>query len=193
MATLEEIERDLRDRLDGELPVNLESEGDLERQHVLPCVWRVTQGIAGIHVYAHPWKQKRTCDPDCSSGLGLLQGPNGFHGCWKCWNKSKSSGAVKLYGTHCFDVVMKAGNETLALEIKLLRASGRGNARKNGEFQRFVGQCLLASLVHTRVVGFCVADESALDWDATRELDALARKGVKLIVRHARIAKSASS
>ena len=94
---------------------------------------------------------------------------------------------MKLYGTHCFHVVVASEDETLALEVKLLRSSNRGKAKANGSFQRFVGQCLLAGLIHKRVVGFCVAEEGALDWAAQRDMQAFSERGIKLTVRQVQV------
>jgi hypothetical protein len=76
-----------------------------------------------------------------------------------------------MYGVHAFDVVVRDETESLAIELKFLRNPKRGNAKANGELQRFLGQCLLATLAHRHVIGLCVAEEKALDWTATSGID----------------------
>ena len=72
---------------------------------------------------------------------------------------------------HAFDVVVCDDTESLAIELKFLRNPKRGNAKANGDLQRFLGQCLLATLAHCHVIGLCVAEEKALDWTAASGID----------------------
>ena len=69
-----------------------------------------------------------------------------------------------MYGRHAVDVVAHDEDESLAIELKFLRNPKKGNAKANGEFQRFLGQSLLATLAHRHVIGLCVAENKALDW-----------------------------
>jgi hypothetical protein len=72
----------------------------------------------------------------------------------KCWAESKSWGATRAWGmVHAFDLVARHldTREGLAVEVKLAKIS-RGHL-PNGEFQRMMGQCLLARHVHSTVIG----------------------------------------
>jgi hypothetical protein len=183
MTLVNEFERKLIDRLHmTALPSDLINEGDLERRVLLPIVQEVLQESPGTHVCAHPWKHPEKCEPNCGEGGGLIKQPE-LHGCPECWGQSKKWAAARLYGLHCFDLVVGTPGDSFALEAKLLRRSGVGKRRANDGFQRLMGQCLLARLVHPRVVGFCVAGEDALDVLATSHLEALRGQGITLIVR----------
>jgi hypothetical protein len=183
MTTIESFQATLIDRLlVDEIPSDLVKEADLERRFILPLVHNVCQGFRGLHVYAKPWKQRTTCVPDCKDGSGLVTDPE-LHGCRDCWEASKSWAAARLYGLHCFDLVVGDRDDSLALEVKLLHRARKGNRKANEGFQRLVGQCTLARLVHPRVVGFCAAAEGALDMIATSHLDELRRQGIHVIVR----------
>jgi hypothetical protein len=62
---------------------------------------------------------------------------------------------VEAYGTqNNFDLVaIDRSNKTLAVEVKWLPFTpGKG---PNSEFQRFIGQCALATAVHHVVIGVC--------------------------------------
>jgi len=170
-------------RLGGdELPRNLVNEGDLEKRFVLPLVRECADQVPGLRAYAHPWRQSTTCEPNCTDGRGIVTSPE-LHGCPDCWNRSKDWAAVRLYGLHCFDVVIGNQGDSLAVELKLLRRTGRGNRRANNEVQRLLGQCMIARLVHSRVVGFCVAEEGAIDLSKAGQASALRDYGVTLVVR----------
>lgn len=183
MRSVKEFEARLIDRLRAATPPSdLINEGDLERRFILPLVRDLLEQSPGLHVYAHPWKRSEKCQPNCPGGTGLVEQPE-LHGCPDCWNQSKKWAAVRLYGLHCFDLVVVKRQDSFALEVKLLRRSRRGNRRANDGFQRLLGQCMLARLVHPRVVGFCVAEEGALDMSATSHLDALQDQGVTLVMK----------
>ena len=88
-----------------------------------------------------------------------------------------------MYGLHCFDLVVGDQHDSLVLELKLLHRARKGNRKANDGFQRLVGQCALARLVHPRVVGFCVAEDGALGMSEGSHVDALRDKGIWIIVR----------
>ena len=76
----------------------------------------------------------------------------------KCWQDSKSWGAVHGWGTvQAFDVLVcnaataEADHSSLAVEVKYSHIVGK--RFPTGDFQRMLGQCLLASLIHDYVVG----------------------------------------
>lgn len=183
MRSLKEFEATLIERLRTSDPQgNFANEGDLERRFVLPLVRDVLNQDSGPRVYAHPWKQPETCEPNCTEGRGLVEHAE-LHGCPDCWNESKEWAAVRLYGLHCFDLVVGDRKDSFVLELKLLRRAHHDNRRANDGFQRLLGQCLLARLVHPRVVAFCVAERGALDDSATSHVDALREQGITLIVK----------
>jgi hypothetical protein len=183
MRSVKEFEAALIERLRTSDPVgNFANEGDLEKRFVLPLVHNVLKQDSGPHVYAHPWKQPETCEPNCTEGRGLVEHVE-LHGCPECWNDSKEWAAVRLYGLHCFDLVVGDRKDSFVLELKLLRRARRGNRRANDESQRLLGQCMLARLVHPRVVAFCVAERGALDDSETSHVDALRDQGITLIVK----------
>jgi len=183
MRSLKAFEALLAERLrTADLQGNFASEGDLERRVVLPLVRDVLMQDSGPHIYAHPWNQPETCQPNCTEGRGLIERAV-LHGCPDCWNESKEWAAVRLYGLHCFDLVVGDRNNSFVLELKLLRRARSGNRRANDGFQRLLGQCLLARLVHASVVAFCVAERGALDEAATGHVGALQDQNITLIVK----------
>ncbi len=182
MTTLEAFQARLVSRLQGDrLPDHLVNEDDLERRFVLPLVADLQKDFPDLHIYAHPWKQRTKCLPDCTDGPGLIAGPEP-HGCPDCWESSKTWAAVRLHGLHCFDLVVGDKHDSLVLELKLLKRARTGKRKANDGFQRLIGQCTLARLVHARVVGFCVAEDGALG-EAGTHLAALADKGIRILVR----------
>lgn len=183
MSVIESFQTTLTERLLGD-PIGsaFTNEADLERRFVLPIVYGVHQQFPSLHVHAHPWRQKTTCRPNCSAGTGLI-GASEIHGCPVCWETSKSWAAVRLYGLHCFDVVVGTQRASLVVELKYLRRARKGNRKANDGFQRLVGQCALARLIHPRVVGFCVAESGALDLSSTGHIADLQRQGIWLVVR----------
>jgi hypothetical protein len=164
------------------VPGDLVNEGDIERRVIFPIVREVLREAPGLHVYAHPWNRPEECEPNCTDGSGLVEHPE-LHGCPACWGESKKWGAARLYGLHCFDLIVGSPGDSFALEAKLLRRPGLKKKRANDGFQRLIGQCMLARLVHPRVVALCVAEEEALDLSATVLLEAVRKQGVTLVVR----------
>ena len=183
MTRVNEFEQKMTDRLRvSALPSDLVNEGDLERRFLLPIVRDVLTELSETHVCAHPWKHKEKCEPTCGEVGGLIELPE-LHGCPDCWKQSKKWAAARLYGLHCFDLVVGTPGDSFALEAKLLRRSGRGNRLANDGFQRLIGQCMLARLVHPRVVGLCVAEKGALDLSATSHLEAVRSQGITLVTK----------
>ena len=147
MSAIESFQATLTDRLLGDpIAPGFRNEADLEKRFVLPIVYGVHQQFPSLHVHAHPWRQKTTCRPNCSDGTGLISAPQ-IHGCPECWETSKSWAAVRLYGLHCFDVVVGRQRASLVVELKYygarVRATGRpttassvwlANARSLGSY-----------------------------------------------------------
>lgn len=197
MDSLSSFEPELIRRLSN-LPVAsvYADEGAVERQVVIPVVQEVLRRFPTLHVYAHPWRHKeRRCPSECSQGQGLIASPE-VRGCAACWEASKKWAAVDFYGIHCFDLVVGERGNSLAVDVKLFKRAKAGNRRKNGEWQRFIGQCRLARLVHKRVIGFAVAEERALGAETSRLIsdessqqvhprEQLISDGITLIVRAA--------
>lgn len=180
MRSVKDFEKDLVARLrKAEIPGDLRNEADLERRFVLPIVRDLMKQGPGPHVYAHPWNHREHCAPNCP---GLIEHPE-LHGCPDCWNQSKDWAAVRLYGLHCFDLVVGKWNDSFGIELKLLRPSGRGNRRANDGFQRMIGQCTLGRLIHPRMLAFCAAEEGALDTSAIHYIKELDDQGIALEVR----------
>ncbi len=183
MGTIEAFQTALMTQLINDpLPSGLFKEGDLETKFILPLVSGLCDAFHGLHAYAHPWNKSATCVPNCADGPGLIAGPPP-HGCPDCWENSKSWAAARLYGLHCFDLVVGDPGDSLVLELKLLHRARKGNRKANDGFQRLVGQCTLARLIHSRVVGFCVAEDGALDMSATSLVDKLEAQGIWILVR----------
>lgn len=138
---------------DVEIPTTVRTERDLEQRVIIPTAQAVQRTEPKVHIFVHPFKNRRRCMPDCEaahSDRGTIE-----IGCPQCWHDSKPSWSVAAFGTHhTFDLVALAGAERLALEAKLV--SARGKRMPNGEIQRFVGQCALAVSKHDIVIGVCV-------------------------------------
>ena len=132
------------------VPRNLRTEGAFEREFAIPVAIRVAQQHPDVALFIHPWSNKKCCSPTCNGpgGTGRVQG------CPKCWTASKKWGTVAAFGTkHTFDMVAKDKLKKLAVEIKLIDASG--SRMPNGGIQRFLGQCALAAAMHDEVIGLC--------------------------------------
>lgn len=184
MTRIETFHAALMSRLlDDPLPDGLAKEGDLEKEFVLPLVAALHKDFRDLHIYAHPWKQRATCE-NCNHGPGLISGPP-VHGCETCWENSKLWAETRLYGRHCFDLVVGDRDESLVVELKLIHRARKGNRKANDGFQRLIGQCALARLIHSRVIGFCVAEDGALgpSEDLVKKLQKLQAQGIWLIVR----------
>ena len=144
----------LAKKIDGSHPsARLASEAAFERQHVIGPAWELSRKHPEIRVFTHPENRKTTCRPTCEAAASEFQ--NRVRGCPDCWEKSKAPSVVDAFGTrHNFDLVaVDRRGSTLAVEVKWLRHSG--GKGPNGEFQRFVGQCTLATAANDVVIGVC--------------------------------------
>jgi hypothetical protein len=140
---------ELHSRLSREKPLStaFRNEAEFEREHVAKPAWELSRDHPEIRVYTHPWGQKTRC-ANCTSGGVWVEG------CPHCWKSSKQWATVEVFGTsNTFDLVARdQAGRSLALEVKWLTLGGRN---PNGEFQRFIGQCVIATAVHRRVIGVC--------------------------------------
>lgn len=134
--------------------VDLKNEAEFERKHIVDPAWELARQNPEIRVYVHPEGRKDTCRGGCETGVDNFE--YRVKGCSICWKNSKIWSVTKAFGTKSnFDLVaIDKRNETLAVEVKWLSHSAAGR-RPNSEFQRFVGQCVLASAVHNVVIGVC--------------------------------------
>lgn len=169
--------------------VRLVSEAAFERRHVVRPAWELSRRHPEIRVFAHPGNRNTTCKPSCAiaaRGRGLV---NRMKGCPKCWAASKAPTVVDAFGTRSnFDLVAvdRAGN-TLAVEVKWLRLSS--SKGPNAEFQRFIGQCALATAANDVVIGVCGFHgrrKKQFDEHEARVRAALRKIGVRLISLGAR-------
>jgi hypothetical protein len=136
----------------GPYPSGIESEGDLEREFVIPLVRDLASKQTDILVCCHPWKKKERCSPECATEPSAASGR--IVQCPSCWTWSKKWARVEAFGTqHNYDVAAKDRSRTLAVEAKLVSASG--GRMPNGEVQRFFGQCALLATKHDMVIGLC--------------------------------------
>ncbi len=134
-------------------PERMLNETYFEQKFVLPIASEISRTETDVFLFSHPWGKRIRCAPDCGSareGKGRIQ-----EGCDKCWKESKGWATVNAFGTqNNFDLVAQdTSNCKLAVEIKLVSfTKGR---RPNGEIQRFLGQCALATTRFDFVVGVC--------------------------------------
>ncbi len=132
---------------------HLKNEAEFERKHVVEPAWELSQKHPEIYVFVHPEKREKKCRGGCEAGAA--DPSRRVQGCPDCWKASKKWSVVDAFGTrNNFDLVAIDRNEkTLAVEVKWLPFSpGKG---PNSEFQRFIGQCVLATAVHNVVIGVC--------------------------------------
>jgi len=176
----------LRKRIEREVPrADVGKEADFERRHVIEPAWELAQLYPEIQVVVHPPAQKTRCKDRCD--VVPVEFSRRVTGCSKCWSASKQWSVVEAFGTrHTFDLVARdREGGTLALEVKWLSLeSGRG---PNGEFQRFVGQCALATARHAVVIGVCGfrgRRTKAFDAHEGNLKKALERIGIVLIPLH---------
>lgn len=52
------------------------------------------------------------CRVNCTDGPGLVEEPS-LHGCPECWGRSKKWAVARLYGLHCFDLVVGSPGDSL--------------------------------------------------------------------------------
>jgi hypothetical protein len=135
------------------VPYDLKNEKALEEGHIVPIAKRVAEGAPGVSIFIHPFGNREVCKENCEEA----RAGKGYRvvGCPRCWKWTKSWATVSAFGMrHTFDVVGRdAEGGTLAIEIKWIHFNG-GRA-PNGEFQRFLGQCAIASARHSVVLGIC--------------------------------------
>jgi len=132
---------------------HLKNEGEFERKHVVEPAWELSEKHPEIRVFVHPEKRKKKCRDGCDAGAA--DPSRRVQGCPDCWAASKDWSVVDAFGTrNNFDLVaIDRSKKTLAVEVKWLSfSSGKG---PNSEFQRFIGQCALATAVHHVVIGVC--------------------------------------
>lgn len=166
-------------------------EADFEFHHVIKPAWKVAARHPEIHLCVHPSSPRKRCLGGCKVAAGH---PNQRRrGCPDCWRDSKGWSVIRAYGLkHNFDLVARdARNRSMAVEVKWLSyKSGRG---PNSEFQRFVGQCMLAAARHSAVLGICCVTgqrgksftvaERHLEKELEKKLnDKLDDVGVRLVV-----------
>jgi len=141
-------------QLEQQVPrAHLRNEGEFERKHVVEPAWELSEKHPEIRVFVHPEKRKKKCKGGCDAGAG--DPSRRVKGCPDCWTASKEWSVVDTFGTrNNFDLVaIDQSKKTLAIEVKWLSfSSGKG---PNSEFQRFIGQCALATAIHDVVIGVC--------------------------------------
>lgn len=136
-----------------QIPERILNENDFEQNFVVPIAFDINKTETDVFLFSHPWGKTVRCTPDCKSareGKGHIQ-----EGCDKCWKESKEWGTVDAFGTqNNFDLVAgDTKNGKLAVEIKFVSfTKGR---KPNGEIQRFLGQCALATSRFDFVIGVC--------------------------------------
>ena len=127
----DELVRSVVDALQHrDLPGGITDEKDFEQKFVEPVCTDVLR--PSLCVATHPWGDPAKAE---------------------CWRKSKAWGAVTAWGLkHTFDLVARNSETTwrLAVEVKLTKM--RGGSKPTGEFQRMMGQCILARLRHDAVI-----------------------------------------
>lgn len=132
---------------------HLKNEGGFEQKHVVEPAWELSEKHPEIRVFVHPEKRKKKCRDGCDAGAA--DPSRRVQGYPDCWAASKDWSVVDAFGTrNNFDLVaIDRSKKTLAVEVKWLSvSSGKG---PNSEFQRFIGQCALATAVHHVVIGAC--------------------------------------
>ena len=141
-------------QIEKQIPcASLENEAAFERQHVIEPAWELSKKNSEIRVFVHPEKQEKKCQGVCDAGVTNFS--YRVKGCPNCWAASKKWSVIDAFGTrNNFDLVAIDQNKnTLAIEVKWLSFSaGKG---PNSEFQRFIGQCVLAATLHNVVIGVC--------------------------------------
>jgi hypothetical protein len=144
---------------------SIRPESQFEQCHVSAPAWQLAIANGGITLCVHPSTPHVRCTPTCK---GAAEANQRVKGCTRCWSDSKAWATTEAWGLrHTFDLVArdKPGN-TLAVEVKSLTFDG-GKA-PNSEFQRFVGQCVLATAVHDEVKSGCAVSSGS----ATRRSNA---------------------
>jgi hypothetical protein len=171
-----------------EIPsADLKNEAEFERNHVIEPAWLLSQRHPEIRVFVHPERSKKKCVGGCDAGVS--DPSRRVRGCPDCWARSKEWSVVEALGTrNNFDMVaLDHSNKSLAVEVKWLSLSGgRG---PNSEFQRFIGQCVLAAARNDVVLGVCgLRGARKKEFDSHRSrLEATLKKiGVRLVPVYAK-------
>jgi hypothetical protein len=166
------------------IPREIKTEKDLEIRFVIPLVQQISAQERDLHIFTHPWNNKRHCAPDCESApiSGKVK-----MGCPRCWRESKKWASVAAFGTHHdFDLVARdSRGKTLAVEVKFV--GSKGGRKPNSEIQRFLGQCSLAKTKHNAVIGLCVyrgSPDPRWERDTQAMRDWFKRAGIFLIFRY---------
>ena len=161
------------------LAASIKREADFEDHHVIAPAWQLATKNPGIFLCVHPAPVKVRCKPTCEDANEARQRKKG---CSRCWADSKAWSVVQAWGLrHTFDLVARDKRvKTLAVEVKWLKF--KGGKAPNSEFQRFIGQCVLATAVHDQVVGVCCV-VGGRDRAFERHTKAFTRKLRKVAVR----------
>lgn len=166
------------------IPRKIRTEKDLETRFVIPLVLQISAHERDLHIYTHPWNNKRHCEPDCQSApiSGKVE-----MGCRRCWRESKKWASVATFGTHHdFDVVARdSRGKSLAVEVKFV--SAKGGRKPNSDIQRLLGQCSLAKTKHESVIGLYVyrgTPDSRWKGDTQEVRGWFKRAGIFLIFRY---------
>lgn len=178
-------------RLQEEIPAStLASEAAFESEHVIGPAWELSRDHPEIRVFTHRSKNsKLKCDDRTHCGSQEEDFSKRVRGCPRCWTESKAGSVVDAYMTRSnFDLVaIDRSSQRLAVEVKWLSVSpSRG---PNGELQRFIGQCVLATATHAAVIGICGfrgQRNRQFDKHEKRVKARLKKMGVTIITLHAR-------
>jgi hypothetical protein len=164
------------------IPRWVRTESQLERHFLIPVAARVARRHPGVLLCAHPMKGRRRCQPECHAAPTI---GSRVLGCSRCSHDSKAWASVAAHGTHhTFDLAARRGSATFVVEANCL--SARAGRMPNGEVQRLLGQCTLATARHRRVVGLLVyRGPLSAKWSAhTNQVQrTLRHAGVELVVR----------
>jgi hypothetical protein len=166
---------------------DLKNEAEFERNHVIEPAWLLSQMHPEIRVFVHPEGSKMKCIGGCDAGVS--DPSRRVRGCPNCWARSKDWSVIEALGTkNNFDLVaLDRRNKSLAVEVKWLSLSG--SKGPNSEFQRFIGQCVLAAARNDSVLGVCgLRGTRKKEFDTHRSrLEATLKKiGVRLIPVYAK-------
>ena len=178
----------LAQAISEEMPsADLENEAEFERNHVIAPAWLLSQMHPEIRVFVHPESSKKKCIGGCDAGVS--DPSRRVRGCKDCWARSKDWSVIEAFGTkNNFDLVaLDRRNKSLAVEVKWLSLSG--SKGPNSEFQRFIGQCVLAAARNDAVLGVCgLRGARKKELDAHRScLESLLEKiGVRLVPVYAK-------
>jgi hypothetical protein len=158
-------------------------EKTFESEILVKAAWELSRVHPEIRVFTHPWRRTAKCQPNCE--VAEQRFGDRVEGCPACWKRSKRRNVADVFGMrNNFDVaaIDRTGG-SLVVEVKWLRF--KGNRAPNSEFQRFVGQCVLAAAANDMVIGVCGLwgrRARPLDHHEMAFQEALDKAGVRLIV-----------